>query len=184
MTKLLALALGLITASCTGPSGRIQTLTRAPSYRAKSFAIVSVRDPKGFGDEIIRSLTLRLETAGQRGRTLDGADSVLAGTPLSLGVAVDPRILDEIRNATGAEAVVFVAMDADWTALDLAAIDTGSGQTVLRAQGRPKGKVFLSPDEAGITAAEALAALSPEKRGKPAVAAILLMEPERTAATP
>ena len=158
--RLVATALLLLAAACSPVSGRFEVMSRAPSFRVKSAAIAAVRGGRGKSAEIARLLASRLSQAGIRAEALDESDSVLAGSALGLETALNPRLLAEIRDATGADAVIFVSLDPDWRSLDASALDCRTGEPVLRASGRPRGEAFSGPAEAAEVAARALDSLS------------------------
>lgn len=160
-SALLALA---ALAACSPVSGRFEVMSRAPSFRVKSVAIAAVRGARGQSAAIARRLAAKLGEAGIRAEALDESDSVLAGSALGLETAVNPRLLAEIRSATGADAVIFVSLDPTWRSLDASAVDARSGDAVLRASGRPRGEAFKDAEEAAEVAARALEALSSRPR--------------------
>lgn len=160
----------LSSAACAAGSGRVETHSQAPSFRARGLAIAAARGARGKGPELARALSARLEAGGLRAAALEESDSVLAGSALGLDVASNPRVLAEIRSATGADAVVFLSLDPAWKALDVAVLDLATGEPVLRAAARPRGDAFATADEVAAAAAEALSGLSPE-RAKAAAAA-------------
>jgi hypothetical protein len=153
----------LFLSACAAGSGRVETSSRAPSFRARTLAIAAARDGRGKSVDLARELTRRLEAGGFRAAALEDSDSVLAGSALGLDMASDPRVLAEVRRATGADAIVFLTLDPGWRSLDVAVLDLATGEPVLRAAARPRGESFASPDEAAEAAAEALASLSPDR---------------------
>lgn len=163
MRPVVALAL-LSLAACAPVSGRFEVMSRAPSFRVKSVAIAAVRGARGKSAEVARRLAAKLAESGIRAEALDESDSVLAGSALGLETAMNPRLLAEIRSATGADAVVFVSMDPTWRSLDASALDIRTGEPVLRASGRPRGEEFSGPEEAAEVAARALETLSTRPR--------------------
>jgi hypothetical protein len=163
-------AAAVMLAACALGSGKVQTLSRAPSFHAKVLAIAPTRGAGPKGVEIGRALVRRLLAGGVKASSLEDSDSVLAGAAIGLDVGADQRMLDEVRGATGADGLVFLTLDSKWTALDVAVLDAATGEVVLHATARPNGKVFESPDAAASAAAEALAPLAAE-RHKAAAAA-------------
>lgn len=157
-------------AACAAGSGRVETHSQAPSFRAKGLALAAARGARGKGPELSRALSSRLEAGGLHAAALEESDSVLAGSALGLDVASNPRVLSEIHSATGADAIVFLTLDPAWKTLDVAVLDLATGEPVLRATARPRGDAFASVDEVAASAAEALSGLSPE-RAKAAAAA-------------
>lgn len=158
--------------ACAPGSGRVETHSQAPSFRAKTLAVAPVRGAGSRGSDVARALVARLEAGGFKASALEESDSVLAGTALGLDIASNPRVLAEIRDATGADAVVFVTLDPAARSMDVAALDLASGEPVLRATARPGGDAFALPNEAAGAAAEALSALAPERvKAKAAAAA-------------
>lgn len=153
----------LLLASCAGP-GSDDVLSRAPSFRARTVAVAATRGSRGKGVEISRELVRRLETLGLTASALEDSDSVLAGSALSLEAAANPRLLDEIRRATGADAVVFLALDPNWSSLDVSALDARTGDAVLRSAAHPKNTAFADPAEVAAAAARALSPLAAERR--------------------
>jgi hypothetical protein len=159
----LAFAAALLLGACAAGSGRVETLSQAPSFRAKALAIATVRGGRESGPAIAREAARLLTAGGLPTSVLEDSDSVLAGSALGLDVAGNPRVLAEIRRATGADAVVFLALDPSWRTLDAAALDLATGDPVLRATARPRGDAFASAREAAAAAAEALSSLAPER---------------------
>lgn len=153
----------LLTASCAG-SGRDEALSRAPSFRAKSAAIAATRNARGKGLDVARALARRLEASGLKATALEESDSVLAGSAIGVESAINPRLLDEIRGATGAEAIVFLTLDPSWKSLEVVAVDSRSGDAVLRAPASPRGDAFASADEIAAAAARILAPISAVRR--------------------
>ena len=159
--KRLCAALVVFLSACAAGTGRVNTASSAPSFRAKSVAVASVRGGRSKGVDVARALASRLERGGMRSAALEESDSVLAGSALGLEIASDPRVLAEVRRATGADAIVFLTLDPGWRSLDVSALDLATGDPVLRATVRPKGDAFQTPDEVAAAAAEALSGLSP-----------------------
>ncbi len=158
--------------ACAAGSGRVETQSQAPSFRAKVLAIAATRGagPKGV-EARPGALSRRLQEGGIRATALEESDSVLAGSALGLDVAADPRLLAEIRRATDADGIVFATLDPGWRTLEVSVLDAVTGDVVLRATARPSGTAFDSPEEAAAEAAEALSGLAPE-RHKAAAAAV------------
>ncbi len=172
MTRPLAFPL-LVTAAfgaCASfaPGRRVEVLSRAPSFRARALAIATTRGAQGGGARFADALARRLQEGGLRAVALEDSDSVLAGSALGLDVAANPRVLAEIKRATGADAIVFAAFDPGRTGLAVTVLDATSGEAVLRAAARPRGAAFASMDEAAAAAARALIPLS---RDRPRAAA-------------
>lgn len=163
-------AAAALASACALGSGRVETTSQAPSFRAKVLAIAQTRGGGAKGVQLARALVKRLSAGGIRAVALEDSDSVLAGTALGLDIASNPRVLAEIRRATEADGVVFVTLDPDWRSLDVSVLDAVTGDVVLRATGRPSGDAFESPDEAAASAAEALSELAPERRRAAAAA--------------
>jgi hypothetical protein len=157
--------------ACALGTGRVEILSQAPSFRAKVLAIAATRGAGPKGVELSRALARRLEAGGIRTAALEESDSVLAGSALGLDVASDPRVLAEIRRATGADGIVFLTLDPNWRALDVSVLDAVTGDAVLRATARPSGEAFETAEDAAAAAAEALSGLAPERR-KAAAAAL------------
>ncbi len=139
-------------------------MSRAPSFRAKSAAIAATRGARGKGLDIARELSRRLEAVGLPARALEESDSVLAGSSVGVEAALNPRLLDEIRGATGADAIIFLSLDPSWRSLEVVAVDARSGDAVLRAPVSPRGDAFASPAEIAAAAARILAPISAERR--------------------
>lgn len=156
--------------ACALGSGRVETLSQAPSFRAKILAIAATRGAGAKGPALARAVEARLHAGGMRAVALEDSDSVLAGSALSLNVAADQSVLAEIRRATGADGVVFLRLDPKWRTLDVSVLDAVTGDPVLRATARPSGEAFESVDEAGAAAAEALAKLAPGRAAAAAAA--------------
>jgi hypothetical protein len=149
--------------SCA-PSERNDTLSNSPSFRARTVAIAATRGSRGKGVEISRALVSRLEALGLTASSLEESDSVLAGSALGLEAAMSPRLLDEIRRATGADAIVFLSLDPSWRALEIQALDARTGDAVLRSVANPRGDAFANTSEIADAAARALASLAAERR--------------------
>lgn len=160
--KALSLA-ALLLAACAAPE-RDGVLSGSPSFRARSLAVAAVRGSRGKGVAVSRELVRRLEAEGVAASSLEESDSVLAGSAVGLEAANNPRLLDEIRRATGADAIVFLSLDPSWKTLEVSALDARTGDAVLRASARPRGDAFDSPAEVGEVAAKALAGLFAERR--------------------
>lgn len=167
-TACLAAAAAL--SACALGSGRVETTSQAPSFKAKVLAIAAARGAGPRGAELARDLSRRLQAGGIRAPALEESDSVLAGSALSLEIAADPRVLAEIRRATEADGVVFLSLDPNWRTLEVSVLDSVTGDLVLRATARPSGEAFESADAAAAAAAEALSGLAAE-RHKAAAAA-------------
>ena len=167
--KLACLAAAALSACALG-SGRVETQSRASSFRAKVLAIAATHGAGAKSAELSRALVRRLQAGGIKASALEESDSVLAGSALGLDIAADPRVLAEIRRATGADGVVFMTLDPNWRTLDVAVLDAATGDVVLHATARPSGESFESSEEAAAGAAEALSGLASE-RHKAAAAA-------------
>ena len=163
-------AAAAVLSACAMGSGRVETLSSAPSFRAKVLAIAKPRGGGAKGVELARALGKRLQAGGIRAPSLEEADSVLAGSALGLDIASDPRVLAEIRRATEADGIVFLTLDPSWRSLDVSVLDASTGDVVLRATARPSGEAFESADEAAAAAAEALSGLAPERHRAAAAA--------------
>ena len=159
----MVLAAAAALSGCSLGAGRIQTQSRVPSFRAKTLALAAIRGAGPKGVELARALARRLEAGGVKAAALEDSDSVLAGAALGLDMGADPRVLDEVRRATGADGIVFMTLDPNWRTLDVSVLDAATGEVVLRATARPSGKIFESADEAASAAAEALAPLAAER---------------------
>lgn len=153
----------LLLAACGAPE-RQETLSRSPSFRARTVAVAATRGARGKGVAISRALVSRLEGLGLTASNLEESDSVLAGSALSLEAARSPRLLDEIRRATGADAVVFLSLDPSWRSLEISALDARTGDAVLRAAAHPRGDAFADAAEIADAAARALSPLAAERR--------------------
>lgn len=158
--RLLAL---LLLASCA-PAERNDVLSNSPSFRARAVALAATKGARGKGVDISRALAKRLDAVGLTASALEESDSVLAGSAVGLEATLNPRLLDEIRRATGADAVVFLSLDPSWRSLEISAVDARTGDAVLRSAAHPKGDAFASPDEIAAAAARALAPLAAERR--------------------
>jgi hypothetical protein len=153
----------LALSACAAGSPRVSTASSAQSFRAKTVALASVVGAGAKGAEVARALAARLESGGMRASSLEEADSVLAGSALGLDIASDPRVLAEVRRATGADAIVFLTLDSGWRNLEISALDLATGEPVLRAKARPSGPNFETPDEIASAAAESLSFMSPQR---------------------
>lgn len=153
----------LLFAACV-PAERGDVLSSAPSFRAKNLAIAAIRGSRGKGVSISRELVRRLEEAGLKASSLEESDSVLAGSALGLEVGINPALLDEIRRATGADAIVFLTLDPNWRSLEVSALNASTGDAVLRSSVNPRGDAFTGAPEIAAAAARALAFLAAERR--------------------
>lgn len=153
----------MLLAACAR-SERAGDPSRSSSFRARTMAVAATRGSRGKGVEISRELVYRLEASGVKASALEASDSVLAGAALGLDAAANPRVLDEVRRATGADALVFLALDPAWRGLEISVLDTRTGDAVLRSAAHPRGDVFASPGEIAQAAARALAPLTAERR--------------------
>ena len=156
--------LPLLFLSSCATAERNDALSNSPSFRARSVAIAATRGSRGKGVEISRQLVKRLESEGLSAAALEDSDSVLAGSAVGLEAAMNPRLLDEIRRATGADAVVFLSLDPTWHTLDITALDARTGDAVLRSVARPRGDAFASSAEISAAAARVLLSLAAERR--------------------
>jgi hypothetical protein len=159
--KRLLLILPLL-AGCAGAE-HDGVLSGSPSFRAKTVALASTRGARGKGVELSRELTRRLEAMGLAVAALEESDSVLAGSAVGLEAAANPRLLDEIRRATGADAIIFLSLDPNWASLDVSALDARTGEAVLRSAIHPSGESFHSASEAAAAAAKALSPLAADR---------------------
>jgi hypothetical protein len=157
--------------ACAAGSGRVETQSQAPSFRAKVLAIAATRGGGPKSAEFSRALSRRLQAGGFRVADLEESDSVLAGAALGLDMASDPRLLAEIRRATEADGIVFATLDPNWRTLEVSVLDAVTGDIVLRATARPSGQAFDSAEEAAAEAAEALSGLAPANHKAAAAAA-------------
>ena len=153
----------LLLTACVSPE-RNDAISNAPSFRAKAVAVAATRGARGKGVEISRALVKRLEALGLRASALEESDSVLAGSALGLETAMNPRLLAEIREATGADAVAFLTLDPSWRSLEVSALDTRTGDAVLRAVANPRADAFANSQEVADAAARVLGALAAERR--------------------
>lgn len=160
MSRAVLLAPLLLSSACVPGTGRVEVLSKAPSFRARSVAVAGVRGARGNGIEVARAMSAALSASGVRATLLEETDSVLAGSAVELGQAVNPGLVAEIRRATEADAIVFAALDPAWRSLEVSVLDSRSGEPILRATASPVGDVFADAAEAGRAAAEALAELS------------------------
>ncbi len=140
------------------------TYSRAPSFRARTLAVAGLRGAQGTSGEMIRLLISQLEPSGIRCVDLKSSDSVLAGAALNLQAAVDPHLLAEVRRATEAEGLVFLNLDSSGRFIEVIVLDLRTGEPVLKAEGRPRGKAFATVEESAAIAAEALGVLSQNRR--------------------
>jgi hypothetical protein len=156
-------ALAAVLCACAMASGRVETMSQAPSFRVKTVAIAPARGTGPIRAKLARALTARLQAGGLHAVDLESSDSVLAGSALGLDVASDPRVLAEIRRATEADAVVFLTADPAWATIDVQVISVATGDSVLRAVARPRGPAFETVDEAATASAEAVSALAGDR---------------------
>jgi len=126
--------------------------------------IAASKGARGKGVEISRELLRRLASAGLSASSLEESDSVLAGSALEIESARSPRLLAEIRRATGADAIVFLSLDPAWRALEISVLDARTGDAVLRSAAHPRDEAFVDAPEIAEAAARILAALGAERR--------------------
>jgi len=153
----------LLLAGCSSAE-RNEALSNSPSFRARTVTVAAPRGARGKGVEISRALVKRLEDLGLAASALEESDSVLAGSAVGLEAARNPRLLDEIRRATGADAVVFLSLDPRWSALEISALDARTGDAVLRSVAHPRGEAFAGAPEIADAAAGALSPLAAGRR--------------------
>jgi hypothetical protein len=147
--------------SCALLSGRVEVLSRESSYHARVLAIAPASGVKrADAAALARALARRLGSDKIEAVALDESDSVLAGGALTMDMAADPSVRSEVARATKADGIVFLAVEADWRALDVSVIGAATGDIVLHAVARPRGKAFSSPAAAAAGAANALAPLA------------------------
>lgn len=135
----------------------------SPLLRARTLTVAATRGARGKDAEIVRELVKRLEALGLTASALEASDSVLAGSALGLEAVMNPRLLDEIRRATGADAIVFLSLDANWRSIEIVALDARTGDAVLRSAAHPRGSAFESSSEIANAVARALASLAAER---------------------
>ncbi|OGS41523.1 MAG: hypothetical protein A2506_06500 [Elusimicrobia bacterium RIFOXYD12_FULL_66_9] len=160
--KASGLLLLAVLAACS--SDRVETFSRAPAFRATVLAVAGVRGARGKGGEIVQGLASMLGSSGMRCVDLQESDSVLAGSVLSLDAVSNPRLMAEVRRATEADGLAFISMDTSWRFLEIVVLDVRNGEPVLKAEGRPRGEAFATPQEASAVAAEILGVLSQHAR--------------------
>jgi len=153
----------LLLAACV-EAERNDALSNFPAFRARTATVAATRGARGKGVDISRALVKRLEILGLPASALEESDSVLAGSALGLEAAMNPRLLDEVRRATGADAIIFLSLDPTWSSLDVSALDARTGDAVLRSVARPRGDAFADAAEIADAAARALASLAAERR--------------------
>lgn len=100
----------------------------------------------------------------------------MAGTALDPESALNPGLLDEIRRATGADAVILLALDPEWSSAEVYAMDARTGEAVLRKTAKPRGAVFTNPAEVAAAAARELAPLAARRKAPKATKADEPME--------
>lgn len=149
--------------ACAMGSGRVETMSQAPSFRVKTVAVAPAKGTGPIRARLARALVARLNGGGLRAVDLESSDSVVAGSALGVDVASDPRVLAEIRRATEADAVVFLTADPLWASIDVQVISVATGDSVLRAVARPGGPAFTTVDEAAAASAEAVSALAGDR---------------------
>ena len=126
-------------------------------------AVAATLGSRGKSAEISRELVKRLGAFGITASSLEESDSVLAGSAVGLD-SMNPRLLDEIRRATGADAVVFLSLDSGWNALEVSAVDARTGDAAHRSVARARGGAFTGPAAIAEAAARELAPLGAERR--------------------
>jgi hypothetical protein len=152
-----AAAAGL--AACAAFPPKVELQSRARGFRAQSAAVAALTGAPEKDPAVSRALARAARSAGLRAVSLEEADGVLAGTEISLDSLSDPRTLAQLRKATGADIAVFLGVDPAGVSAQLTVIDTLSGDAVLRAIIRPRGKT-MTPEEAAQAASGPLSTLS------------------------
>lgn len=147
---------------------RKQALLASPSFRARTLTVAATRGSRGQGAEISRELVRRLKASGLAASALEESDSVLSGSALGLESAMNPGLLDEVRRATGADAIVFLSLNTAWSALEVSALDARTGDVVLRSTARPRGDAFAGPPDIAAAAERSLSPLADARRAAPA----------------
>lgn len=135
-------------------------LARNTSFKARVVAVAALT---GGGREdalAARALVDAARRAGLTATSLDESDAGLAGTPISLDALSDPRVLAQVRAATGADAVVLLTYEPGGASARIDALDAASGDSVLRATLTPRSGVFSDAPDAARSAFAALATLA------------------------
>lgn len=146
--------------ACAALPPRTDILARNAGFKAR---VVAVAVLAGGGREealAARALADAARRAGLKATSLDESDAGLAGTPMSLDALSDPRVLAQVRAATGADAVVLLTYEAGGAPARLDALDAATGDSVLRATLTPRAGAFTGAAEAARAAFAALATLA------------------------
>lgn len=134
------------------------------AFHTRTVAITETSGAGKQGTAISAAFSRHLEQAGIRSFLLEETDEVLAGSAMSLPKDPNPRLLQEIRRVTSAEAVAILALDGARRWVDVTVLDARDGAVLLSAKEHPAGEKFKSINEVAGAAAKALS-LVPGERG-------------------
>lgn len=155
LVGLLAAAL----AGCALLPPKTVILSRAESFRAQTAGVAALSGVQGRDFEVSRALVRAAQSAGLKAFSLWETD-VLPGAVISADVLSDPRVLADLRRTSGADVVVLLTLEPDWSAATLTAVDTRTGDTALRAALKPSGRAFAGAEAAAQAAVPALSLIS------------------------
>jgi hypothetical protein len=153
-------------AACAGLPPRTEILAKTDGFKAQAVAVAALTGDERGDVLAARALADAARRAGLRATSLQDPEAGLAGTAISLDTLSDPRLLAQVRAATGADAVVLLTYEAGGASIRLDALDAQSGDSVLRATLTPRGAPFADAPAAARAAESVLATLA----GRPAAA--------------
>ena len=133
-------------------------------YELRTVAVAAVRGGGKQSAAIIGELSRSLGKSGVRAVPLEGLDDLLADSAFSLKKEADPHLLNEIRRATDADAVVILELDHSRRGVGVSVLDARNGAALLETDANSGGKRFQTVGDVAAAAARAMAPLI--KRGK------------------
>jgi hypothetical protein len=147
-------------AACAGLPPKTEILQRTDGFKARTVAVAVLTGDEGANVKAGRALEDAARRAGLTAVSLLEDDAGLAGTALSLDSLSDPRVLAQVRAATGADAVVLLTYEPGEASARIDALDAQSGDAVLRATVTPRGAPFTGAAQAAAAASGALSTLA------------------------
>jgi hypothetical protein len=146
--------------ACVGLPPKTDILERTEGFKAQTVAVAALTGDDRGDVAAAHALADAARGAGLHASSLEDAEAGLAGTAISLDTLSDPRLLAQIRAATGADAVVLLTWQAGGASARLDALDAQSGDSVLRATLTPRGAPFADAKAAARAAEGALSTLA------------------------
>ena len=135
---------------CAHPGTRVQREELVDFAKFRAIGVPSFKDPKGQGERIAQSINDALQKRMYDPVDGKALEKILAQYKLDKDSGFGLEAMETIRRQTSADAVVLGRMAPDWSEAYLVMFETDSGDPVLRAVLKPRGKkktVFASPDE-------------------------------------